>query len=213
MAKKLSGKEQYIQDAMNGIDGVKLTREEAEDRYEFDFGGWCDSDALCEEYLRNYCTCAVVEDKEVNEMFYKTAKVKPKMTVKEHKANKEISVADRDNKMAVLVEGLKQYPWLFPLDMEVSDKEVTFKDPETGKMVTIKFSKHKTQKVVTKNVKRKDASAPFSTIELRQMAIQNIMLNNPDVFEAPSFAGSQMGGVLQDKKYPFFSFRMTHHKD
>lgn len=213
MKKKMTRKEKYILDAMNGIDGVKLTREEAEDRYEFDFGGWCDSDELCEEYLRNHCTCAVVEEKEVDEMFYKGARVKAKMTTKEQKANKQLSVADRDNKMGALVEGMKQYPWLFPTDMEVTDKQIEFKDPETGKMVTIKFSKHKTQKVVTKEVKRKDPTAPFTTYELRQMAIQNIMLNNTDIFEAPSFAGASFGGVLQDKKYPFYSFRITNHKE
>lgn len=207
---KLDKKEQYILEAMNGPES--LTRAEAEDRYEFDMY-WCNSDEDCAEYLRNHCTCAVVEEKEVTEMFYKTPAKQTKMTAKEQKANKEASQADRNNKLAALVAGLADYPFLFPTDMEVSDKEITFTDPETGKGVTIKFSKHKSQKVVTKEVKRKDPNAPFTTIELRQMAIQNIMLNNRETFVAPSYAGSQFGGVLADKKYPFYSFRMTHHKN
>lgn len=210
---RLSKKEKYIRDAMAGIDGVKLTRAEAEDRYEFDTN-WCDSDEMCEEYLRNYCTCAVIEEKEVNEMFYKMPVKKPLMTHKELQENKKASLADRTSMMTALVSGLQEYKFLFPMDeAEVTDTAITFTDPETGHGVTIKFSKHKTQKVVTKNIKRKDPDAPFTTQELRQMAIQNIMLNNPEVFVCPSFAGSQFGLVLNDKKYPFCSFKITHHKD
>ena len=203
-------KEKTIKAWMNGPE--KLTLEEALDRYEFDYGGWCESDELTKEYLLEECTCAALSQKEVEEMFYKTEKPAAKHTRKELVENKKKANAAKEDRMKALVEGLEVYTWLFPEDMTVTNTTIEFIDSETNLPVSIKLSKNKSQKVVTKNVKRKDETAPFTTTELRQMAIQNVMLANPDLFEAPSFAGTNFGFATHDIKYPFGSIKLTNHR-
>lgn len=197
-----------------------LSQEQLESLWDYD-EHWCGSDEDCREYLLNELTTEYVDEKEIEDSFYKAPKTKPTLTKAEIKKNTAKTKAAQSDRLDTLVEGLKAYDFLFGALVERTNTELKYNDPETGKGITIKIAKHKVQKVVSKTIKRKpvklddgtEEEAPFTSVELRSMAIENIMLANPELFEAPSFAGTQMGFVNRDAKYPFGSIKMTHHKD
>lgn len=216
MAKLRNLKEQEIKRLM-GV--YKCSREEAESMYEYD-KEFCNSDEDAEEYLRDHLTTEYIEDKAINEIFYKSEKKKDVMTKAEIKVNTANATKDRTLRMDTLVEGLKKFDFLFGDLVERTNTELRYVDNETGLPITIKFSKHKVQKVVSKRVKKrtiqtadgKREELPFNSVELRAMAIGIIMRENTDIFEAPSEAGTQFGFACRDKKFPFGSIKMTHHK-
>lgn len=204
-----SKREQEIQKSIS----LGYTEQEAIELYEFDHSDAIESDANLKEFLVDELTSEYIEEKEIEEMFYKTpSKGKAKMSAADTKENTANSTKRNEERILALAEGLEVYKGLFPSELVVEGLGFSFVDEETGKSVSVKLAKHKAQKIVSKTIKRKDPLAPFSTSELRQMAIENVMMANEDLFEAPSFAGTQFGFATRDVKFPFGSIKLTNHK-
>lgn len=189
---------------------------EAEELYIFDTK-YTDSDKDTKEYLTEHFG---MEESDVADMFYKIPKLMNKKTV-----SKEVTArtrADQTSRADYIRSKIEQgYKFLFGEPTEITDNTLTYVAPETGLPITIKIAKHKTQKVVTKQVKRrnvaKDAEGnpvptAASDTELRVMALENILRSNSELFPVLSVAGAQFGYVIQNAKYPFGSVRITHHK-
>lgn len=196
-----------------------LTPAELESLWEYD-ENWCNSDEDAKEYLMNQLVTEDIDEKEVNDSFYKSPKVRKTLTKGELKKNTAAANAARTDRLSVLAQGLEAYKDLFGDLVEKTNTELKYVDSETGLPFTIKISKHKVQKVVTKVVKRKtkkneageDVEVPFTTVELRAQAIEAVIRANGELFEAPSVCGTAFGFVTRDVKYPFGSIKMTHHK-
>lgn len=189
---------------------------EAEELYIFDTK-YTDSDKDTKEYLTQHFG---MKESDVADMFYKLPKLMNKKTV-----SKEVTArtkADQTSRADYIRSQIEQdYKFLFGEPTEVTDSTLTYVAPETGLPITIKIAKHKTQKVVTKQVKRrtmkKDAEGnpvptAASDTELRVMALENILRSNSELFPVLAVAGAQFGYVIQNAKYPFGSVRITHHK-
>lgn len=189
---------------------------EAEELYIFDTK-YTDSDKDTKEYLTQHFG---MKESDVADMFYKLPKLMNKKTV-----SKEVTArtkADQTSRADYIRSRIEQdYKFLFGEPTEVTDSTLTYVAPETGLPITIKIAKHKTQKVVTKQVKRrsmkKDAEGnpvptAASDTELRVMALENILRSNSELFPVLAVAGAQFGYVIQNAKYPFGSVRITHHK-
>lgn len=189
---------------------------EAEELYIFDTK-YTDSDKDTKEYLTQHFG---MKESDVADMFYKLPKLMNKKTV-----SKEVTArtkADQTSRADYIRSQIEQdYKFLFGEPAEVTDSTLTYVAPETGLPITIKIAKHKTQKVVTKQVKRrsmkKDAEGnpvptAASDTELRVMALENILRSNSELFPVLAVAGAQFGYVIQNAKYPFGSVRITHHK-
>lgn len=189
---------------------------EAEELYIFDTK-YTDSDKDTREYLTQHFG---MKESDVADMFYKLPKLMNKKTV-----SKEVTArtkADQTSRADYIRSQIEQdYKFLFGEPTEVTDSTLTYVAPETGLPITIKIAKHKTQKVVTKQVKRrsmkKDAEGnpvptAASDTELRVMALENILRSNSELFPVLAVAGAQFGYVIQNAKYPFGSVRITHHK-
>lgn len=189
---------------------------EAEELYIFDTK-YTDSDKDTKEYLTQHFG---MKESDVADMFYKLPKLMNKKTV-----SKEVTArtkADQTSRADYIRSQIEQnYKFLFGEPTEVTDNILTYAAPETGLPITIKIAKHKTQKVVTKQVKRrsmkKDAEGnpvptAASDTELRVMALENILRSNSELFPVLAVAGAQFGYVIQNAKYPFGSVRITHHK-
>lgn len=196
-----------------------MTDEECLELWDYD-NKWCNSDEDAQEWLRNQMLHEDIEEKELQERFAKKEKPKTAITKAEIKKNSAKAKEDRAERMDILEEGLKDYDFLFGPVVEKTNTELKYIDPTTSLPITIKISRHKTQKVVTKEIKRKPVIledgtkevAPYSDAELRALAIENVMLANVNYFNHPSFAGSQMGFICEDVKYPWGSVKITHHK-
>ena len=196
-----------------------MTDEECLEMWDYD-NNWCNSDEDAQEWLRNHMLYGEIEEKELQERFAKKEKSKTAITKAEIKKISAKAKEDRAERMNILEEGLKDYEFLFGPVVEKTNTELKYIDPVTNLPITIKISRHKTQKVIAKEIKRKpiileDGTkevAPYSDAELRALAIENVMLANSDYFKWVSFAGSQMGFVCKDVKYPWGSVKITHHK-
>ena len=196
-----------------------MTDEECLEMWDYD-NNWCNSDEDAQEWLRNHMLYGEIEEKELQERFAKKEKSKTAITKAEIKKISAKAKEDRAERMNNLEEGLKDYEFLFGPVVEKTNTELKYIDPVTNLPITIKISRHKTQKVIAKEIKRKpiileDGTkevAPYSDAELRALAIENVMLANSDYFKWVSFAGSQMGFVCKDVKYPWGSVKITHHK-
>ena len=196
-----------------------MTDEECLEMWYYD-NNWCNSDEDAQEWLRNHMLYGEIEEKELQERFAKKEKSKTAITKAEIKKISAKAKEDRAERMNILEEGLKDYEFLFGPVVEKTNTELKYIDPVTNLPITIKISRHKTQKVIAKEIKRKPVIledgtkevAPYSDAELRALAIENVMLANSDYFKWVSFAGSQMGFVCKDVKYPWGSVKITHHK-
>ena len=196
-----------------------MTDEECLEMWDYD-NNWCNSDEDAQEWLRNHMLYGEIEEKELQERFAKKEKSKTAITKAEIKKISAKAKEDRAERMNILEEGLKDYEFLFGPVVEKTNTELKYIDPVTNLPITIKISRHKTQKVIAKEIKRKPVIledgtkevAPYSDAELRALAIENVMLANSDYFNWVSFAGSQMGFVCKDVKYPWGSVKITHHK-
>ena len=196
-----------------------MTDEECLEMWDYD-NNWCNSDEDAQEWLRNHMLYGEIEEKELQERFAKKEKSKTAITKAEIKKISAKAKEDRAERMNILEEGLKDYEFLFGPVVEKTNTELKYIDPVTNLPITIKISRHKSQKVIAKEIKRKpiileDGTkevAPYSDAELRALAIENVMLANSDYFKWVSFAGSQMGFVCKDVKYPWGSVKITHHK-
>ena len=196
-----------------------MTDEECLEMWDYD-NNWCNSDEDAQEWLRNHMLYGEIEEKELQERFAKKEKSKTAITKAEIKKISAKAKEDRAERMNILEEGLKDYEFLFGPVVEKTNTELKYIDPVTNLPITIKISRHKTQKVIAKEIKRKPVIledgtkevAPYSDAELRALAIENVMLANSDYFKWVSFAGSQMGFVCKDVKYPWGSVKITHHK-
>ena len=196
-----------------------MTDEECLEMWDYD-NNWCNSDEDAQEWLRNHMLHGEIEEKEIQERFAKKEKPKTAITKAEIKKISAKAKEDRAERLNILAQGLEAYDFLFGPLVEKTNTELKYVDPVTELPITIKISRHKTQKVVAKEIKRKPVIMedgtkelpPYSDSELRALAIENVMLANPDSFKWPSFAGSQMGFVCHDIKYPWGSVKITHHK-
>ena len=196
-----------------------MTDDECLEMWDYDTN-WCNSDEDAQEWLRNHMLHGEIEEKELQERFAKKGKPKTAITKTEIKKISTKAKEDRTERLNVLEKGLEEYSFLFGPVVEKTNTELKYADPVTGLPITVKVSRHKTQKVVAKEIKRKPVTledgtkeiAPYSDAELRALAIENVMLNNSDNFKWPAFAGSQMGFICRDVKYPWGSVKITHHK-
>ena len=197
----------------------RCTDDEAQELYVFDTK-YCDKDEDTKAYLIDHCG---MKKEKVDELFYKSTRllglVMPTSVSKEVTAKTKADQASRTKFIAERIEA--EYKFLFGELVAEDESTLEYNLPD-GKQLTIKLAKHKTQKVVTKEVKRrglaKDAAGkPVPTsptdVELRCMALENVLRENPELFVALSVAGSQCGYAMVNGKYPFGSVKMTHHKD
>lgn len=215
ITKKMKAQFKRYQNSSN----TELSEEELFSLWDYD-ENYCNSDKDAMEYLKDYLTTEYVEEKHIEEAFYKAPKKTEGATRKELKENTIKAKATHEARMKALIEGLSDYKFLFGEPVEITSTEIKFIDNETNLPITIKVSKHKEQKVVSKEVKRKpvrdtegnEVILPFSTVEIRSKAIENIILSQGDLFEAPSLAGTQFGFACRDIKYPFGSIKITHHR-
>ena len=193
-----------------------MSEQECLEMWDYD-NNWCNSDADSQEWLSKNTS---MTQKQIEDSFFKQAKPKATISKAAIKKNTERAKEVRGQRLDILEEGLKEYPFLFGEVVERTNTELKYIDAETGLGITIKIGRHKTQKVVEKTVKRKTVKnaeghkvpAPYSDAELRALAIENVMLSNPDDFKYPAFAGSAMGFISRDLKYPWGSIKITHHK-
>lgn len=198
----------------------QCTRAEAESLYDYDTN-YCESDEDAQDFLINEVPCTEISEKEVMDSFYKMpTQVSIKRSASAAKSMVKQVKEDQKSRMSILVSDLtKYYGFLFPNVVSQSETEATFTDGVTE--FSLKLSKHKVQKVVTKQIKRKgvklDANknplpmAP-TEIELRSMAIENVMRAHLEDFPALSTAGTQFGYVTGSGTFPFGSVKLTHHK-
>lgn len=198
-----------------------LTEEECLELWDYD-NNWTDSDEDAQEWLRNHMLHGEIEEKELQEQFAKKKeKAKTAITKAEIKKMSAQAKEDRAARLDILEEGLRAYVSLFGTLITKTNTELIYADPNTGLPISIKVSRHKVQKVSAKTIKRRMITAedgtksvmPYNDMELRALAIENIMMANPEHFKWPAFAGSQMGFVCKDVKYPWGSVKITHHKD
>ncbi|WP_300369944.1 hypothetical protein [Brachyspira sp.] len=198
----------------------ELTKAEMESLYLFDTE-YCNSDADVREFLETQCSSNEISQKEIDDSFYKIEKAQPTVSKAQLRKESMRAKAAQSDRLELLAKELEHYSFLFGDLVERTNTELRYIDSETGNGITVKIAKHKVQKVISKTIKRKpiklengkEEIAPYSTVELRAMAIENIILNHQELFEAPSLAGTQMGFVVKDSKYPFGSIKITHHKD
>ncbi len=201
------------------ISDPTLTDEECFELYEYD-EKHCGSDEEAKEYLENELTTAYVDLDELEQSFHKPQKVATKTRSKKELSNNTASSNSfKEEIIKTIKNGIEAaYSSLFGPLVEEDGGTLYYKDPETGHSISIKYTKHKTQKVVTKTLKRKlgkDAEGnvdyTFSSAEVRAMAIENIIRSSAAGATA-SYAGSQIGLVAPDFKSPFASIKTTHHK-
>lgn len=195
------------------------TDEECWELYEYDTDH-CGSDEDAQSWLKDSLTKEMIEEKELEDKFFKPAKENKGPSKAELKKNTVNAKNALEKRLDLIAAGLEQYEFLFGKLVDRNSNTLSYVDKETGLPISVKISKHKIQKVVTKNIKRKPVKladgtseeAPFTSVELRSMAIENVLIANGEDFEALSFAGTQVGFAARDIKYPFGSVKLTHHK-
>lgn len=194
----------------------KISRLEAEDLYEFD-KNHTDSDEDAKAFLIEE---VFVKPECVEEQFRKVveekAKSKPRAQVV---ADNKKAAAIREGRMEYIVSALSADP-LFGEPVEVTNTSAVFVAADTGFRISVKMAKHKEQKVVSKEMKPKTKRgadgkmvelAPTNA-DLRAAVLHRVISDKPELFEAPSFAGSKVGYADRNEKYPFGSISLTHHK-
>lgn len=212
MTKRTTAKEKEIQRLM-GV--YKCSRIEAEELYEFD-KNHTGSDEDTKTYLSEEL---FMEESVVEGQFYKMAKEKPTMTRVQQAEATRVAKDLRAERLEYLSEALGVDPMFGPC-VEADSTTVKFTAPDTGFGISVKVMRHKDQKVVTKAMKKRQkrnaegkmVEVDWTQADLRAMVLHKVIEARPDLFEAPSFAGTKAGMVDRNEKYPFGSVTMTHHK-
>lgn len=194
----------------------KISEADAIELYEYD-RDHTKTDEDAKEYLVNEL---FVEPTLVEEAFAKPVEVVVKTISRAEKAAQTQATKQLiANRIDYLAEALSENP-LFGEVVEADGTTIVFKAADTGYRISVKLAKHKEQKVVSKEMKPKTKRAADGTIitlepttaETRAKALHAVVAGNPELFEAPSFAGSKVGFANRDAKYPFMSISLTHHK-
>ena len=142
-----------------------MTDEECLEMWDYD-NNWCNSDEDAQEWLRNHMLHGEIEEKEIQERFAKKEKPKTAITKAEIKKISAKAKEDRAERLNILAQGLEAYDFLFGPLVEKTNTELKYIDPVTELPITIKISRHKTQKVVAKEIKRKPVIMEDGTKEL-----------------------------------------------
>lgn len=192
----------------------RYTKEEALDVALFDLE-YTGSDAACREFLEENTRDCDISLEEAEIMFTKKkAKNKKTILTEEQKAfNAKAMENIKEKRVAYLVSEIEKRPELFGTEIEYSVSAIKGIAPESGLPYTIKISKHKEQKVFSKEVIRKQNAEEVTMAEQRAMSLGFMLANAPkDLFEALSFANSAFGFVNRDSKFPYGSIKVTQHK-
>lgn len=190
------------------------TKEEAMDVALFDLE-YTSSDAACKEFLEEYTRDCDVSLEEAEEMFTKKKPKtkKPILTEEQKKYNAKAMDGIKEKRVEYLVSEIIKRPELFGEEIEYTTAAINGIAPDSGLPYTIKISRHKEQKVFSKEVIRKANAGPVTPAEQRAMALGFILANAPeDLFEALCFANSAFGFVNRDVKFGFGSIKITQHK-
>ena len=190
------------------------TKEEALDVALFDLE-YTGSDAACREFLEeNTRDCDIsLEEAEIMFTKKKAKGRKPILTDEQKAFNAKAMENIREKRVEYLVSEIEKRPELFGTEIEYSLNAITGIAPESGLPYTIKISKHKEQKVFSKEVVRKQNAGEITMAEQRAMSIGFMLANAPeDLFEALSFANTAFGFVNRDAKFPYGSVKVTQHK-
>lgn len=190
------------------------TKEEALDVALFDLE-YTGSDAACREFLEeNTRDCDIsLEDAEIMFSKKKAKSRKPILTDEQKAFNTKAMENIREKRVEYLVSEIEKRPELFGTEIEYSLNAITGIAPESGLPYTIRISKHKEQKVFSKEVIRKQNAGEITMAEQRAMSIGFMLANAPkDLFEALSFANTAFGFVNRDAKFPYGSIKVTQHK-
>ena len=194
------------------------TTSECEELYTYDTK-YCGSDSSAREYLLDVCNLRAAE---VNAYFGKVNRLLGDSPKEISKATIAKTSEEQATRVTFIASKLAQeYSFLFPTLIARTDSSLTYKTAE-GKTLDIKVMKHKTEQVISREVKRvgikkNDRGKPIPTAatdnELRCMALENVLREDPDLFIALAAAGSKFGYIIPDNaKYPFGSVKITHHK-
>lgn len=190
------------------------TKEEALDVALFDLE-YTGSDATCREFLEeNTRDCDIsLEDAEIMFSKKKAKSRKPILTDEQKAFNAKAMENIREKRVEYLVSEIEKRPELFGTEIEYSLNAITGIAPESGLPYTIRISKHKEQKVFSKEVIRKQNAGEITMAEQRAMSLGFMLANAPkDLFEALSFANTTFGFVNRDVKFPYGSIKVTQHK-
>lgn len=190
------------------------TKEEALDVALFDLE-YTGSDAACREFLEeNTRDCDIsLEDAEIMFAKKKAKSRKPILTDEQKAFNAKAMENIREKRVEYLVSEIEKRPELFGTEIEYSLNAITGIAPESNLPYTIKISKHKEQKVFSKEVIRKQNAGEITMAEQRAMSLGFMLANAPeDLFEALSFANTAFGFVNRDAKFPYGSIKITQHK-
>lgn len=190
------------------------TKEEALDVALFDLE-YTGSDAACREFLEeNTRDCDIsLEDAEIMFTKKKAKSRKPILTDEQRAFNAKAMENIREKRVEYLVSEIEKRPELFGTEIEYSLNAITGIAPESGLPYTIRISKHKEQKVFSKEVIRKQNAGEITMAEQRAMSIGFMLASAPeDLFEALSFANTAFGFVNRDAKFPYGSIKVTQHK-
>lgn len=190
------------------------TKEEALDVALFDLE-YTGSDAACREFLEeNTRDCDIsLEDAEIMFSKKKAKSRKPVLTDEQKAFNAKAMENIREKRVEYLVSEIEKRPELFGTEIEYSLNAITGIAPESNLPYTIKISKHKEQKVFSKEVIRKQNAGEITMAEQRAMSLGFMLANAPeDLFEALSFANTAFGFVNRDAKFPYGSIKITQHK-
>lgn len=190
------------------------TKEEALDVALFDLE-YTGSDAACREFLEeNTRDCDIsLEDAEIMFSKKKAKSRKPILTDEQRAFNAKAMENIREKRVEYLVSEIEKRPELFGTEIEYSLNAITGIAPESGLPYTIRISKHKEQKVFSKEVIRKQNAGEITMAEQRAMSLGFMLASAPeDLFEALSFANTAFGFVNRDAKFPYGSIKITQHK-
>lgn len=195
----------------------RCSDKEAEELYEYDTN-YCNSDEDAKDYLLNVLN---LPKKKVKDLFVKkpAKSLKPAVITVPKEVTKQTRVDQADRMKFIGQQLVAEYGFLFGKIISETDALIEFQLPDGGGLA-VKIAKHKTPKVVTKEIKRRvahDREGGVITLDLtdneyRCMAVENVLRERPDLFVALSVAGSQFGFVTYNAKYPFGSVKLTHHK-
>ena len=209
---RLTKKEQEIRKNMAHFG---ISREEAEELYAYD-----NDHTNSDEEAKAYLVEELLESESlVDEMFAKVEREKVGPTKAELAKATAVAKDARLARIEYLAEALGANP-LFGEAIETSNTGLVFTAPDTNLPISLKVTRHKIQKVVSKEMKQKEKKAmdgskvlvDWTVQDHRSMALHEAVMARPDLFEAPSLAGTQVGFADRHEKYPFGSIKMTHHK-
>lgn len=190
------------------------TLEEAMDVALFDLE-YTNTDAACRQFLEENTKDSDISLEEAEIMFTKKKKTQKKSVLTDEQKQYNATVMEdiRKRRVEYLVSEIEKRPELFGTEINYSLNAIEGIAPDSNLPYTIKISKHKVQKVFSKEVIRKKNAKDVTPAEQRAMSLGFILATAPaELFEALSFANSAFGFVNRDPKYPFGSIKITQHK-